>query len=604
MSVVDGAGRLTDNPAMHTKYAAVAVAVALGSGCAASGSAPIDGSVGDDAVTEDGPAVADDAAVDATGPGPAIIVEPDLPLIHNHSTASRARVVALVRTALDGLGFDPAGVEGPNPDDRVFVGQHYLAWIDQTGFYGKMNGLWTLDGAAGDALDFVVTDPDGRPVNLFFPGEDGEGRWPSSYKGAEHVEFPNRVVEAGDSCGGDWCNQYSLNEAPQLVNPRIQHWTACNPGSISFATLNEPVSAQPIPNGIKLVYEGRLVKEADGDGNHDGDSCHADYLFPDRVRRPVYVRLGYELRGDVDYIDRTMQLRNPSGNPELAGDMSLIGGFVMTGWPTPHYLKRLHRFWRPEVREVAMRWGDATVTLRGGVWNDLSALAPVDRDVLIGWIDQPVSLSAVAGYGAGVSATLAHVGEIDNADVGACLCTVHGAIEMGGGLIHAGISLPIAGGQSTVEARRRLTVPGAGAAPVVRAQVLEAESQLAHGVGRLDGDGWQAATGPDAAGHMAYGPYATDWGGGSAQAVFYLLVDNNSAANDVVVTLEINDATADRVIASRPVRRHELRRPHAYQRFALNVDLTGRAGHRMETRVFWHDVSFVKLDKVVVNLAE
>jgi hypothetical protein len=582
-----------------------ALVLMLIGGCAQSSGTPLDAVVAVDSAAVDAAADADltDAPVDAPPLAEALIMEPGLPLIHNHSRASRPRILALVRAALGGLGFEPSGGEGPNHRDRVFIGQHYLAWIDQTGFHGKMNGLWTLDGVAGDGLDFVVTDADGRPVNTFLPGEDGEGTWPSSYKGAEHVEFPNRVVESGDSCGGDWCNQYSLDEAPRLVNPRIQHWTACNQGAAGFDVLHEPTLVQAIPGGIKLVYEGRLVKEADGDGNPDGDSCHADYLFPDGVRRPVLLRVGYELHGETDYFERTMQLHNPAGNPTLAGDMSLIGGFVMTGWPAPHYLKRLHRFWRPEEREVTMSWGDAPLLLRADTWNDLSTLAPVDRDVLIGWIDQPVSLSAVADYGAGVSATLAHVGAIDNADVGACLCTVHGAIELGGGLVHAGISLPIAGGQSTSEGRRRLTLHAAGPGPVVRGQTLDAESMLAHGVGRLDGDGWQAATGPDVAGHLAYGPYATDWGGGSAQAAFHLLVDNNTAANDVVVTLEINDATADRVLASRPVRRHELRAAHTYQRFTVDVDLTGRAGHRMETRVFWHDVSFVKLDKVVLDLA-
>jgi hypothetical protein len=577
----------------------LALAVACGP---ASPDAPDDASADASAAIDAVPAPVDAAIADALAPdADPIIVDPALPLIHDHSGAPRAHVLDLVRRALDGLGFDPASGEGPSPYDRVFVGRHYLAWIDQTGFQGKMNGLWTLRGE-GAGLDFVITDADGRPVNVFYPGENGEGGWPSSYKGAEHVEFPNRVVEAGDSCGGDWCNQYSLNEAPLLVNDRIGHWTACNAGSIGFATRTEPVAVTPIEGGLKLVYEGRLVKEADGDGRHDGDSCHADYLFPDGVRRPVYLRVGYELRGDEDYVDRTMQLRNPEGNPELAGDMSLIGGFVMTGWPRPHYLKRLHRFWRPEARTIDLDWGSTRTTLEAGAWNDVSALAPVERDVLVAWIDQPISLSATAGYGAGTSATLAHVGAIDNADVGACLCTVHGAIEMGGGLVHAGISLPIGGGQSTPEARRRLTLPVAGPAPVVTGHTYEAEV-LGHGVGSRDGDGWHASTAGDAAGHLAYGPYATDWGGGAAQAVFTLKVDDNTAANDVVVTLEINDATADRVIASRPVRRREFRAAHAYQRFTLDVELDGRAGHRMETRVFWHDVSYVKLDRVVVNAA-
>src|SRR5262249_38824958 len=271
----------------------------------------------------------------------------------NYSCASSARVIALVTSAIDGLGFDPAGGEGPNPGDRVFVGRRYMAWIDQTGFYGKMNALWILDGADGDALDFALADPDGRPVNFFIPGEDGDGRWAAGYRGAGHVEFPNHTPEANDpaSCAnGDTCNQYGLDEAPPITNPHIPWWSACNGGATHFDTRIDPVSVEVIPGGLKLVYEGPLVKEADMDGNYDGDACHADYLFPDGVRRRVWLRVGYELHGDTNYFDRTMQLRNPSGNPQLAGAMSLIGGFVITEWPAPHYLKRINRFWRPERR--------------------------------------------------------------------------------------------------------------------------------------------------------------------------------------------------------------------------------------------------------------
>ena len=128
------------------------------------------------AIGVDGPAVAPEPAASDADAGPALpdgagggVGEPDaaapfdpaLPRIHDHSGAPAGRVLALVRAALAGLGFDPARGEGPNPDDRVFVGRHYLAWIDQTGFYGKMNGLWTLNGAEGEALDFVLVDGPG-----------------------------------------------------------------------------------------------------------------------------------------------------------------------------------------------------------------------------------------------------------------------------------------------------------------------------------------------------------------------------------------------------------------------------------------------------------
>ena len=126
---------------------------------AADRSAPALDAASPDVLVDLPPAV--DVAAPDTAPGDVAssdagaITDPSLPRIHDHSGAPPARVLALVRAALAGLGFDPARGEGPNPDDRVFVGRFYLAWIDETGFHGKLNGLWTLNGAAGDALDFV-----------------------------------------------------------------------------------------------------------------------------------------------------------------------------------------------------------------------------------------------------------------------------------------------------------------------------------------------------------------------------------------------------------------------------------------------------------------
>jgi hypothetical protein len=100
---------------------------------------------------------------------------------------------------------------------------------------------------------------------------------------------------------------------------------------------------------------------------------------------------------------------------------------------------------------------------------------------------------------------------------------------------------------------------------------------------------------------MSYGPYAVDWGAGSAQAAFWLMVDNNNADNGKVVTLDVYDADADQVLATREITRKEWRAPGVYQRFGLDFGLDGRAGHRIETRVYWHDISYVKLDKIVVN---
>jgi hypothetical protein len=537
-------------------------------------------------------------------------------------------VLELVRAALNGLGFDPAGGQGPVPEDLVFVGNRYLAWIDQTGFFGKMNGLWVLNGQPGDGLDFVVTDGElngeRRPVNMFLPGEDGEGRWPAGYKGAEHLEFANAVAEGSDPCADGWCNQYSLNEAPPITRPGIPWWTACNSGTRAWNEPALPIVDQEISGGLRLVYEGPLVKEADKDTRYDGDACHANYLFPDpdlddgpavATRHPVYLRVGYELFSDVDYFDRTMQFRNPAGNPEFfgAGNLGLTGGFIFTDWPSPHYLKRLNRYWRPEKHDIPLKWGDSIfLTLTGGTWTDLSNLPVLfTADVLTGRNDQALSLSATGAFAAGSSARVSHSGT-DSRDVGVCLCSVHGGLEMGGGVLHSGgpnpdVSLPIAGGEMSAMATRRLELLRDAAGPQVVAHSYDAETDpaLQHPIGRRDGDGWSANTVSDAPGYLSFGPYAIDWGGGSAEAVFFLMVDDDRPdGREDVVTLDIYDATARQVLATRVIRRSELRAPSTYQRFALDFDLEARIADQLEARVYWHDFYDVKLDKIIVHTAE
>ena len=93
-----------------------------------------------------------------------------------------------------------------------------IAWIDETGFYGKINGLWPLNGDPQN-LDFVVLE-DGRPVNTLIVGESGRGQWPSGYAGAEHIEYPNPTPEDDDDpqCARTFCAQYGLNEASFYTN--------------------------------------------------------------------------------------------------------------------------------------------------------------------------------------------------------------------------------------------------------------------------------------------------------------------------------------------------------------------------------------------------
>ena len=511
-----------------------------------------------------------------------------LPRIHDYSGAPAEVVDALVQRALDGLGLDTA--TGPSERDRVFVGRWFIVWLDETGFYGKANGLWALNGDL-EALDFVLTER-GRPVNAFIVGENGAGRWPGGYMGAEHIEFPNNVPEPDDDprCAESLCAQYSLNEAHQYTDPDIPTWRACNAGSPSFDEHFAPLSIVPVAGGFDILYEGRLTKQGDFGGSTSGANCHADFLFPDNVRRPVYLRVGYALRADNSTLDRLHQVRNPAANPVFDGPFGFIGGFVMSAWPNPHPLKQLHRYIRVPEREVRFDWEGETVVVPPDTWFAFPE-TPTTRDVVLGWAGQPVTLASRPQIAAGEGYTLSNVGETDNDDTGFCMCFVHGGIEQGGALVHD----PVASGAKSPVAVRRLEVhTGAG---TVSQQVLRFDPVrgLSHATGYPDADGWAANTVDNTAAHMAYGPYTRELRDARYEARFELMVDVVNDSAERVLTLDIYDAATGEVLAQRDLQRREFLLPLTYRVFVLDFDMRGRAGNPIETRVYWHDNSYVRL---------
>jgi hypothetical protein len=131
---------------------------------------------------------------------------------------------------------------------------------------------------------------------------------------------------------------------------------------------------------------------------------------------------------------------------------------------------------------------------------------------------------------------------------------------------------------------------------------FEAEgTAVSHIVGRADADGWSAATASDPSGYLQYGPYTTAPPATESTASFTLMVDNNSADNLRVVNLDVYDATAGVVRATRPVARRELQLPWTYQDFDVRFSATKLPNHLHEFRVWWNDVSYVRLDRVRVG---
>ena len=399
-----------------------------------------------------------------------------LPQLHNISALTDSRASELAGEALSGLGFAPGAPDGPQPADRVVVSNTYVAWIDETGFYGKLNGLWWLSPTVSGDRSFTQRADDGRPVNQLIVGENGDGAWPIGIRGAEHIEVPNGTPEPHHdlSCVTSWCGQYAHDEAGAYSDPLIPWWRVCDPGTPGYLDHLAPIEVSITPTSVRLVYEGRLVKVADSAFPYtDTTGCRKDWLFPDGIRRPVHLRVGYELTADDPWIDRLQRIHNPDGNPPFESPFSVIGGFEVTTWPNARADKVVTRYVRPETNDVWDQWYNRTLT--AGTWNTGFTEVLGLRDIVIAWMGQPVSFSSTPAFENAKSLRLSHLGPKDNKDTAFCMCLIHNTIELGGGLLHSastspdpgGAALPIAGGETSIEARRRLETAPATVIPDV-----------------------------------------------------------------------------------------------------------------------------------------
>lgn len=387
-----------------------------------------------------------------------------MPFIVNKSSAPQAKVQSLISAAFAGLGFGTK-VDAPNKNDIVFVSDELLAWIDQTGFVGKLNGLWKLNGQQGDALDFVLKK-DNRPLNFLIPGEWSDGAWGGTYVGAEHFELPSKTPEYGDtSCtNGSICNWFAYNEAPHMLaktpGVNLDHWSACNGVKPGFGKLFAPMRITETADTLEIWYEDKLVKMADNTGPKDGNDCGLDYLFPNKQRAPVYLQTGYLFQKGKSYVDRYYKYRNSAGNPVLNPSESLIGGFVITD---------LNRRMHEKAFYNQFRWTNGLNNSAGvfpaKVFQPLFSGWP-SSDVVVGWGQTSYVASTVPEVKSGASIALSHpeMGTSKNQeDIGTCVCVVHGGMEMGGGVLSAQTGcVPLNAGQTSLRNTRRLWLPTTG----------------------------------------------------------------------------------------------------------------------------------------------
>ncbi|GLX70959.1 GxGYxYP domain-containing protein [Paenibacillus glycanilyticus] len=123
-------------------------------------------------------------------------------------------------------------------------------------------------------------------------------------------------------------------------------------------------------------------------------------------------------------------------------------------------------------------------------------------------------------------------------------------------------------------------------------------NKVKHDTGRLESSGWLAQTSIDAPNKlMVYGPYATDIPAGANQAYFDMITDNNTANDDLIVTVDVRDNTTGEVLASRDITRKQWTKVGSYERFTLDYN-NPSTGHELEFRVFWYGRAYTKVDAV------
>ncbi|USI73417.1 hypothetical protein [Sphingomonas morindae] len=130
---------------------------------------------------------------------------------------------------------------------------------------------------------------------------------------------------------------------------------------------------------------------------------------------------------------------------------------------------------------------------------------------------------------------------------------------------------------------------------------LAGRDLLAGSATRTDIAGLSAAAGTGQR-HIAYGPYTTGLPAIPLAAVFKMQIDALGGA-DRVARLEVYDASTGSVIASREVSRPDFHRIYTYSNLRLLFDWSGRAGHKVEFRVFTYDTASLKIASAAVYLA-
>lgn len=138
---------------------------------------------------------------------------------------------------------------------------------------------------------------------------------------------------------------------------------------------------------------------------------------------------------------------------------------------------------------------------------------------------------------------------------------------------------------------------------ISKERTFEAETDMSSTIRdkeELTGKDCISATVNDSENYLVYGPYVNGLAEGNKTVAFRMKTDNNSADNEVVAVININDADKGTVIASREIRRSEFYTPDTYQDFYLEFDCPSTVD-KFEFRVLYKKKAYIAVDKVTVS---
>jgi len=142
----------------------------------------------------------------------------------------------------------------------------------------------------------------------------------------------------------------------------------------------------------------------------------------------------------------------------------------------------------------------------------------------------------------------------------------------------------------------------AGTSANLRRYQVEYAEQLQHSVGRRENSAWSANVAQDGAGYMTSGPNITTLPTGQHTATWRLNIDNNSADNAVVLTIDVTKGGGAIALASLQIRRQDFALANTWQEFSL--PFVSETRDVIEFRTYWHDQAKINLDWITLSVDE